>query len=205
MFTIHWIEDGQLAGANADILRERYTKLKEDQEVKGILDLGMFLCASSDAVDSVLSPNEDDLPTIETLAFRDEAPFLLAVLMENSMNPHGDDEPYDPEDPNNEANWYKPVFKVPIELLVNELWKTMESPTMELSRITRNVRGSTELGGERLEVTPLDEPYEHWVPRAIDDDLHGHFEDRLVPLPLVIRAIRIVLVFFVAVGYRLQV
>lgn len=172
MFTIHWIEDGQLAGANADILRERYTKMKEDQEVKGILDLGMFLCASSDAVDSVLSPNEDDLPTVETLAFRDEAPFLLALLMENSMDPNGDDEPSDPEDPNNEANWYKPVFKVPIELLVNELWKTMESPTMELSRITRNVRGSTELGGELLEMTPLDEPYEHWwgagpTPRSI--------------------------------------
>jgi hypothetical protein len=172
MFTIYWIEDEQLAGANADVLRKRYTKMKEDKGVKGMLDFGMSLCASPEVVVSVLLLSEDDLLSTKTLTFRDEAPFLLAVLMEESMNPHGDDETYDPEDPNNEANWYKPVFKVPIEMFVNELWKTMEDPVMELNRITRNVRGSTELGGELLKITPLDEPYEHWwgaglTPRSI--------------------------------------
>ncbi|QPG96537.1 hypothetical protein C2857_004490 [Epichloe festucae Fl1] len=172
MFTIQWIEDEQLAGANADVLRKRYATMKEDKEVKGTLDLGMFLCASPEAVESVLSPSQDDLPTTDTLAFRDEAPFLLAVMMEESMNPHGDEEPYDPEDAHHEANWYKSVFKVPIELIANEFWKTIEGPMMELTRITRNVRGSTELGGELPKIIPLDEPYEYWwgagpTPRSI--------------------------------------
>ncbi|GAO19285.1 uncharacterized protein UV8b_03335 [Ustilaginoidea virens] len=171
-FTIHWIEDEQLAGANADSLRKRYSALRQDKEAKGALDLGMFLCASPEAVESVLSPNQDDLPTTDSLAFRDEAPFLLAVMMEESTNPHGDEEPYDPHDPHHEANWYKSVFKVPIELIANEFWKTIEDPVMGLARITRNVRGSTELGGELPKIIPLDEPYEYWwgagpTPRSI--------------------------------------
>ncbi|KAK3179276.1 hypothetical protein K4F52_009247 [Lecanicillium sp. MT-2017a] len=111
MFTIRRIEDETLAGANADALRNRYATIKEGTEVKGVLDLGMFLCASPQAVESVLSPRQDDLPSTDTLAFRDEAPFLLAVMMEESMKPHGNEEPYDPEDPHQVANWYKPVFK----------------------------------------------------------------------------------------------
>lgn len=172
MFTVSWIEDEQLAGANADVLRKRYIQMKEDNEVEGMLDLDMLLYASPEAVESILSPDPDDLPTTKTLAFRDEAPFLLAVLMEESMNSQSDDEPYDAKDPNDEANWYKPIFKVPVEVLVNELWMTMEDPIMELTQITRNVRGSTELGGELPEITTLDEPYEHWwgagpTPRSI--------------------------------------
>ncbi|KAK2591098.1 hypothetical protein QQS21_011209 [Conoideocrella luteorostrata] len=171
MFEIRWIEDKELNGANADTLRKYWHDMKKNKAVKGNFDLNMFFCASPESIESVLLPSQDDLPTAESLSWRDDAPFLLAVMEEESTNSHGE-EPYDPEDPHHEANWYKPVFKVPIEIVADDFWVTIERPILELARITRTVRGSTELGGELPKAVLADEPYEHWwgagpTPRSV--------------------------------------
>lgn len=93
-------------------------------------------------------------------------------MEEESINPHGD-EPYDPKDPHHEANWYKSVFKLPIEVIADSFWLAMEGLIWEPAMLTSNVRGTTELGGKLPEAVRVDEPYEHWwgvgpTPRSIN-------------------------------------
>ncbi|KAJ3492178.1 hypothetical protein NLG97_g5460 [Lecanicillium saksenae] len=154
-FKLHWIEDKSLEGADADALRARHLELRDNNELPGGMIDWMFLCASPQASESVLSlRSEDDFPTVDSNWWRDDAPFLLAVMEWERIYPHGEDEPCDPDDPHDEANWYKPVFKVPAELVWSELWPCMVDPVGEFARITRHVKGSAELGG--------------WLPKNFD-------------------------------------
>ncbi|KAH6845742.1 hypothetical protein B0I37DRAFT_313182 [Chaetomium sp. MPI-CAGE-AT-0009] len=99
----------------------------------------LFLCASQEAVDSVTSLDEDELPTLESVPWRPTAPFLLAVSTD--ANPGL-------EEGHEEREWFKPVFKVAAETIVDELWPLVDSGGMPLRRITRHVKGSSELGAE---------------------------------------------------------
>jgi hypothetical protein len=145
-FELRWVENPELAGANTTALREIYEELERD--LPAGLSHPIFLCASQEAVDSVTSLDQETLPDSNSVPWRPTAPFLFAV----STNP-------DPglEEGHEENEWFKPVFKVAVETMVDELWPLIESGAMPLRRITRHVKGSTELGaqetvnGEELE------------------------------------------------------
>ncbi|KFY11498.1 hypothetical protein V492_04424 [Pseudogymnoascus sp. VKM F-4246] len=145
-FELHWIEDKDLDGASAETLRRWYVEVKNKEETPVGMDYNMFLCASPEAVESVLSLDEDNLPTTKSSFWRDEAPFLLVVMEEAEVNPHGDEE-HDPNDPNDERNWYKSVFKVPVEIIPDNLWDLVDRAFMQPTRLTRGVKGSIVLGG----------------------------------------------------------
>lgn len=145
-FTLHWIEDASLDGASAETLRARYQQLRADKQLPAGMDHTMFLCASPQAVESALLP-ADDLPTVESAYWRADAPFLLVVMEAATSDPHGPEEPHDPADPHDERNWYKPVFKVPAEIVYSVLWDVEDAAYVPPTRLTRGVRGSEELGG----------------------------------------------------------
>jgi len=139
-FEIRWVENPELSGASADTLRSRF------QDAIASLEPGMqtqlFLCASPKAVESVLTTPDDDFPTVHSRLWREEAPHLLAVMVYPGRDKPGDGD----EDVGNPWDWYKAVFPVAVEVLPSELWETMEwGPDAE--KITRQVRGSDELGG----------------------------------------------------------
>ncbi|KAJ6779624.1 hypothetical protein PWT90_05638 [Aphanocladium album] len=162
-FKLHWIEDKSLEGADAEALRARYLQLRERKELPRSMDHTMFFCASPQAVESVLSlEDEDDFPTVESKYWRNDAPFLLAVMEWEQVDPHGEEEPYDPDDPHDERNWYKPVFKVPAEIVWSELWLYEDSSIGEPTRMTRNVKGSAELGGWLPKIFDGQEQLEMW-------------------------------------------
>lgn len=126
------------------------------QNVPEDMRYDMFLAATPEAVGSILSLIE--LPIVDSSWWRDDAPFLLAVMQETEVNPHGDEDgDYDPNDPHNERNWHKPVFKVPVEIIPQELWLTIERDFIALSRLTRGVKGSLELGGAAPENKTVEE------------------------------------------------
>lgn len=148
-FTLHWIEDASLEGASAETLRERQRQLRAQKQLPPGMDYTMFLCASPQAVGSVLSLADDgsDFPTVESEYWRPDAPFLLVVMEAATADPHGPEEPRDPDDPHDERNWYRPVFKVPAEIVYSELWDVEDRSYVPPTRLTRSVRGSEELGG----------------------------------------------------------
>ncbi|KAK2816779.1 hypothetical protein FQN49_007992 [Arthroderma sp. PD_2] len=160
-FTLYWIEDKELDGATEDTLRERYKKVKKEEAPAG-MGYDLFLSTCPEAVDSVLS---DPLPNIDSFPWRDDAPFLLVVMESTEENPHGDEEPYDPDDPGHEKNWYQSVFKVPVEIVPDTLWNVVEMGIFEPARFTRRVKGFNHLlGGPKPREIPLlkDRLYELW-------------------------------------------
>lgn len=76
MFKLHWVEDGQLDVATVHHLRERFARMKRDEAMAvavGGADYNMFLCASPEAVASVLSlDDDDDVPTTASMLWRDD-------------------------------------------------------------------------------------------------------------------------------------
>ena len=108
------------------------------------MDYNMFLCASPEAVESVLSLDDDNLPNTKSSFWRDDAPFLLVVMEEA------------------EVNWYKSVFKVPVEIIPNDLWDLVDRAFMQPTRLTREVKGSIELGGTMPENYTPDGLTELW-------------------------------------------
>lgn len=137
-FKLQWVEDVSTdnvatAATDADLLRVKYAALKPN------LDPGLcravFLCASPEAVESF---EKEASTTDETSSFwRPRAPFLLAVTTENDAGL---------EEGHEENVWFKPVFKVAAEALVESLVDVLDMGT-PLQRITRNVMGASELGG----------------------------------------------------------
>ncbi|KFY01714.1 hypothetical protein V490_00788 [Pseudogymnoascus sp. VKM F-3557] len=163
-FEIRWIEDPELEGAFAETLRKRYTEVKKEESTRATgMDYNMFLCASPQSVDSVMSLDEDDFPTTKSPFWRTDAPFLLVVMEAAEVNPHGDEEDeYDPLDPHNERNWYKSVFKVPVEIIPDTLWDLMDRDFIAPSRLTRGVKGSEELGDKMPKIEMLGGGEEFW-------------------------------------------
>lgn len=162
-FNLHWVEDKSLEGASAVTLRERYLDMRRKKQLPARMDYSMFLCASPQAVESVLAlENEDDFPTTESGYWRSDAPFLLTVMEWESVDPHGPEEPHDPDDPHDERNWYKSVFKVPVEIVYDTLWHIEDSNFIEPTRLMRSVKGSEELGGKMNENFDIDGLQEMW-------------------------------------------
>ncbi|KAF3482060.1 uncharacterized protein GIQ15_04819 [Arthroderma uncinatum] len=143
-FTLHWVEDKGLDGATEETLREWYANAKTDAPTG--MGYNMFLCTCAEAVESVFS---NDFPTIDSFNWRDDAPFLLVVMEVTEVNPH-DEEEHDPDDPHTERNWYKSVFKVPIEIVPDELWGEIDSEIFPHTRLTRNVKGCNQLLGGKV-------------------------------------------------------
>jgi len=140
-FEIRWVEDPELAGATAAMLRGRYATMRPSLP-NGSSHTSLFLCASAGAVESVMSIEEEDLPTGEMAWWRPTAPFLLAVSADADLGL---------EEGHEEREWFRPVFKVAVETMVEELWPLIGSDQMPLRRVTRNVKGSGELDGEGAE------------------------------------------------------
>ncbi|KAF4828209.1 hypothetical protein CGCTS75_v007563 [Colletotrichum tropicale] len=138
-FEIRWIEDAALADESADDLRARFDGLKSDLPV-GVSDK-VFLVASGEAVASVLDLEEAEQPTTKSKWWRPSAPFLLVVA--------ADPEP-GLEEGHEERGWFKPVFKVAAEVLVEELLWLLDSDIMPLRRITRSVKGLASITGNEV-------------------------------------------------------
>ncbi|KAI0536381.1 hypothetical protein GGR58DRAFT_514611 [Xylaria digitata] len=137
-FTIRWIEDDASIILNADVLRGKYNELRPN--VPSALSQELFLCATPESVDSVLTTDTSDRPTADSVWWRASAPFLVAVA--------ADDDP-GLEEGHEERDWFQPVFKVAIETAVDELWWIVDSDIMPLRRLTRYTHGHDELGATR--------------------------------------------------------
>ncbi|RDW91748.1 hypothetical protein BP5796_01142 [Coleophoma crateriformis] len=128
---IRWIEDPELDGASIQVPQERYESLQPT------LPAGqshpVFLSASSDAIESVLSASP--VPSIDSKYWRPPAPYILAVAA--SSDP-GLDEGH------KEREWFRDLFKVAVEVLVEEFWFVVDSDLMPLRRVMRGVKGVNE-------------------------------------------------------------
>ncbi|KAF4852761.1 hypothetical protein CGCSCA4_v002676 [Colletotrichum siamense] len=138
-FEIRWIENAALADESADELRARFNDLKSDLPA-GVSDK-VLLVASDEAITSVLDLEEAERPTTRSKWWRPSAPFLVVV----AVNP-------DPglEEGHEERDWFKPVFKVAAEVLVEELLWLLDSDIMPLRRITRSVKGLENITGKEV-------------------------------------------------------
>ncbi|EFR03241.1 hypothetical protein MGYG_06243 [Nannizzia gypsea CBS 118893] len=158
LFTLYWVEDEELLnGATEERLREQYEKVKK--EAPNGMDYRLFLSTCPEVVDSVFS---DPLPTTDSFFWRDDAPFLLVVMEATEENPHGD-EPHDPDDPHDERNWYKSVFKVPVEIVPDVFWEVVELGITPPTRLTRKVKACNQLlGGPVPRAILIDDLRELW-------------------------------------------
>ncbi|KAL4782684.1 hypothetical protein BJX76DRAFT_368978 [Aspergillus varians] len=139
-------------------LRARYRSMQESGTLPNGLSLPIFLVASSSATVSVLSTSgAGEKPGTTSSHWRSGAPFLLAVALEKEQGVVDDDEEIDKlVGRGREKDWFKPVFRVAVEVLVDELWPVVEDQITSLGRMTRFV--------QRAEVT------EDVLPVAGDDD-----------------------------------
>lgn len=109
---IRWFEKKELStAATADSLRAEYHAIKA--YLPSGLAYGLFLCASPEAVESLLSTADAERPEAGSKCWRSGAPFLLAVAADSNPGL---------EDGHEEREWFKYVFKVAVETLVDELW-----------------------------------------------------------------------------------
>ncbi|QPH06421.1 hypothetical protein C2857_004883 [Epichloe festucae Fl1] len=69
-------------------------------------------------------------------------------MEEAEVNAHDEDreDREDRDDPDDETNWDKPVFKVPVEILPDQLWVLVDGASTPLAGLTMNVKASAELG-----------------------------------------------------------
>ncbi len=122
--------------------------MRKNKDTPAGMDHGRFLCASPETVESLLTLEDDNLPNTKSAFWRDDAPSLLVVMEAVEVHTHGDEEDeYDTNGPNDEGKWYKSVFKVPVEIIVDSLRDPVDVPFIPPSRLTRQVKGSAELGG----------------------------------------------------------
>ncbi|KAF4917722.1 hypothetical protein CGCVW01_v009594 [Colletotrichum viniferum] len=138
-FEIRWIEVATLASESADDLRARFDGLKPHLPA-GMSDK-VFFVASDEAVKSVLDLEQAERPTTKSKWWRSSAPFLLVVAVDP-----------DPglEEGHEEREWFKPVFKVAAEVVVEELLWLLDSDIMPLRRITRSVKGLASITGNEV-------------------------------------------------------
>lgn len=124
-------------------LRAKYRAMLNSGSLPPGLSLPIFLCASPGAVASVLSTSpggdsQEQKPGIASPRWRSGAPFLLAVAAEDEQGLT--DEADDSVGGDGEKDWFKPVFKVAAEVLVDELWWVVEEQVTSLGKLTRFTR-----------------------------------------------------------------
>ncbi|PLB37693.1 uncharacterized protein BDW47DRAFT_106640 [Aspergillus candidus] len=109
------------------------------QEQESGLFLPIFLVVSSSAVASVLSTSESGDEKVRTTSprWRTGAPFLLAVAATEDQGVVSDD---NDQEAGGEKDWFKSVFRVAMEVLVDELWPVVEEQMTTLGRMTRFVQ-----------------------------------------------------------------
>ncbi|CAH0028861.1 unnamed protein product [Clonostachys rhizophaga] len=130
-------------------LRAEYRALRESDGFPPGLQLPLFLCASADAIASVLRIPPSSQPGTDSPRWRPGAPFLLVVTAEDEQGPV-DDEASE-SGVGREKDWFKPVFKAAAEVLVEELWGVAERQITSMRNLTRFVRGTTILDSPSLE------------------------------------------------------
>jgi len=136
-FEIRWIEDPDLAGAKVEELRVRFQSAI-DEHASGFLQ-NLFLCVTSGAVGSLLSScGDDEKLSTELKRGRSSIPYLYAVSAEAS----------DAENGKNDELAFKPIFKVAVDALINQLWWQVDSDINPLDELTRWVKKSDELDEE---------------------------------------------------------
>ncbi|KAI1420324.1 hypothetical protein F5Y12DRAFT_788345 [Xylaria sp. FL1777] len=150
---LHWIEDPGLDGqTDPDILRDRYSQIRPS--LPSGQSQNVFLVASKDAIASVLDDatdqKTDEAASSNLPRWRSKAPYVLAVSADA-----------DPglEEGHEEREWFKPVFRVAAEVLVDEFWHLLDSDFMPLRRITRYIKG-TDLDGQVLATGDYDDDLE---------------------------------------------
>lgn len=154
-FEIRWVDagdDGSRDKVAGDLdhqnvtdpverLRVKYRALRESGGFPPGLHLPLFLCASADAMASVLRIPPSSQPGTSSPRWRLGAPFLLVVAAEDEQGP------VDDEDSEScgvgEKDWFKPVFKAAAEVLIEELWGVAERQITSMRNLTRFVRGAT--------------------------------------------------------------
>ncbi|KAI0965940.1 hypothetical protein F4678DRAFT_484652 [Xylaria arbuscula] len=151
---LRWIEDPALDGqTDPDMLRDRYSQIRPS--IPSGQSQDVFLVASKDAIASVLD-DDNDQKTDEAAPFtnlppwRSKAPYILAVSADEDLGL---------EEGHEEREWFKPVFRVAAEVLVDEFWHLLDLDFMPLGRITRNIKGMG-LNGQVLAIGDHDDDLE---------------------------------------------
>jgi hypothetical protein len=129
--------------------RASYRAMRESGVLPSGLDLPVFLCASPAAVASVLrtSPAEAKEAHEGKPRWRSgDVPFLLVAAAETEQGIVEEDDNEEEEKTkvdSGKRSWFKPVFKVAAEVLVDELWWVVAEQMTSLGQMTRFVRGAT--------------------------------------------------------------
>lgn len=144
-FGIRWVRvsdddgDEEEPQREEDIVERLRARYRSMQEQEPGLFLPIFLVVSSSAAESVLSTREARDGKVGTASprWRSSAPFLLVVAAtedQGAVDDGGD------QDAGGEKDWFKPVFRVAVEVLVDELWPVVEQQMTTLGRMTRFVQ-----------------------------------------------------------------
>lgn len=121
-------------------LRVRYRSIQESGSIPHGQSLPLFLVVSPSAVTSVLSCTGEEKPGTTSRRWRSKAPFLLAVAAEEEQGIEEDKEADRLVGRSGEKDWFKPVFRVAVEVLVDELWPVLDEQITTLGRMTRFVQ-----------------------------------------------------------------
>ncbi|KAK6829737.1 hypothetical protein PG987_010321 [Apiospora arundinis] len=157
LFEIRWVDDvddewkqmGNQGEEWTDKARARYRAMRESGGLPPGLSSSVFLCASSEALTSVLQITSEEVKEAAAAKsrWRDNAPFLLVVAAETEQGVEEDEEDSGDHPAagsgGGERDWFKPVFKAAAEVLVEELWWVLAEQMTTLGRMTRCVRGAT--------------------------------------------------------------
>ncbi|KAL4738097.1 hypothetical protein BDV11DRAFT_216246 [Aspergillus similis] len=155
MFEIRWdwLDDEEKKGgrevskaedlSNTELverLRARYRSMQESGSIPHGQSLPIFLVVSPSAVTSVLSCTGEEKPGTTSRRWRSRAPFLLAVAAEEEQGVEEDEEADKLVGRGGEKDWFKPIFRVAVEVLVDELWPVLDEQITTLGKMTRFVQ-----------------------------------------------------------------
>ncbi|KAH7304181.1 hypothetical protein B0I35DRAFT_445649 [Stachybotrys elegans] len=160
-FEIRWVETKHISNESkgqdkpdqanlADRLRAQYQEISQD--LPPGLCMPLFFYATREAITCLQTTPVGEEATfgIKNKYWRSGAPFLVAIHEIDAIA-LDEAEGIDPEEEVGSAGengWYKPVFKVALETIVEELWWIMVEQITDFWKVTRFVR--------RAELTPGD-------------------------------------------------
>ncbi|KAL4757211.1 uncharacterized protein BDW70DRAFT_143725 [Aspergillus foveolatus] len=121
-------------------LRARYRSIQKSGSISHGQSLPVFLVVSPSAVTSVLSFTSEEKPGTTSRRWRSRAPFLLAVAAEEEQGIEEVEEADRLVGRGGEKDWFKPVFRVAVEVMVDELWPVLDEQITTLGRMTRFVQ-----------------------------------------------------------------
>ncbi|PLN80537.1 hypothetical protein BDW42DRAFT_201220 [Aspergillus taichungensis] len=143
-FGIRWVgvsDEGEGSKGEEGMVERLRARYRSMQEQESGFFLPVFLVVSLSAVESVLSTPESGEGKVGTTSprWRSGVPFLLAVAAEEEQGVVNDADD-DDQETNGEKVWFKPVFRVAVEVLIDELWPVVEEQMTTLGRMTRFVQ-----------------------------------------------------------------